>query len=62
LFSERIGFKAYYNKTYYAVKFPDFLNKDKHSRLPQVTKRLIRDCYFSSVKSGVKKPKNKPGG
>jgi transposase len=50
MFSEKLGFKAYYNKTYYDVKFLDFLNKDKKSHLPQVTKRLIHDCYFASVK------------
>jgi transposase len=41
LFSEKTGFKAYYDKTYHDVKFPEFLNKDKKSHLPQVTKRLI---------------------
>jgi hypothetical protein len=29
LFNEKIGFKAYYDKQYYEVKFPGFLNKDK---------------------------------
>jgi hypothetical protein len=37
LFSEKIGFKAYYDKKYYGVKFLDFLNKGKKSYLPQVT-------------------------
>jgi hypothetical protein len=51
LFSEKIGFKAYYDKTYYGVKFLDFLNNDKKSHLPQVTKRLIHDFFFASVKA-----------
>jgi transposase len=42
LFSEKIGFKAYYDKRYYDVKFPEFLNKGKKSYLPQVTKRRWR--------------------
>jgi transposase len=50
LFSEKIGFKAYYDKTYHEVKFPEYLNKDKKSHLPQVTKRLIYDSFFASVK------------
>jgi hypothetical protein len=50
LFSEKIGFKACYDRQYYGVKFPEFLNKDKKSRLPEVTKRLIHDSFFSSVK------------
>jgi hypothetical protein len=28
----------------------DFLNKDKKSYLPQVTKRLIHDSFFARVK------------
>jgi hypothetical protein len=51
LFSEKIGFKAYYDKTYYDVKFPEFLNKGRQSRLPQVTKRLIHGSFFASVKA-----------
>jgi hypothetical protein len=51
LFSEKLGFKAYYHKTSYNVTFLDFLNKGKQSYLPQVTKRLIHDCFFSSVKN-----------
>ncbi|MDR1317513.1 MAG: hypothetical protein LBK13_11645, partial [Spirochaetales bacterium] len=51
LFSEKIGFKAYYDKTYHDVKFPEFLNKGKKSHLPQVTKRLIYDSFFASVKA-----------
>jgi hypothetical protein len=50
LFSEKIGFKVYYDKTCCEVKFPAFLNKDKKSHLPQVTKRLIHDSFFASVK------------
>ncbi|MFP3089619.1 hypothetical protein LQZ21_04765 [Treponema sp. TIM-1] len=50
LFSEKIGFKAYYDKKYYRVKFFDFLNKDKKSHLPQVTKRFIHDSFFAEVK------------
>jgi hypothetical protein len=34
LFSEKIGFKAYYDKRYYGVKFLDFLNNNKKSHLP----------------------------
>ena len=51
LFSEKTGFKAYYDKVYYEVKFLDFLNKDKRFPLPQVTGRLIYDCSFSGVKT-----------
>jgi hypothetical protein len=40
LFGEKIGFKVYYD-----VKFPEFLNKDKKSHMPQVTKRLIHDSF-----------------
>jgi hypothetical protein len=47
----RIGFKAYYNKQCYGVQFFDFLNKDKTSHLPQVTKRLIHDSFFADVKA-----------
>jgi hypothetical protein len=50
LFSEKIGFKAYYDKTYHDVKFPAFLNKDKKSHLPQVAKRLVYGSFFASVK------------
>jgi hypothetical protein len=50
LFSEKIGFKAYYDKKYYAVNFPEFLNKDKKAHLPQVIKRLIHDSFFAGAK------------
>jgi hypothetical protein len=32
-------------------KFSGFLNKDKKSRLPEVTKRLIHDSFFASAKT-----------
>lgn len=51
LFSEKIGFKAYYDKKYYGVKFLEFLNKDKPSHLPEVTKRLIHDSFLADVKT-----------
>ena len=51
LFSEKIGFKAYYDKTYYDVKFPEFLNNGKKSYLPQVTERLIHDSFFAGAKA-----------
>jgi transposase len=51
LFSEKIGFKVYYDKKYYGVKFPEFLNKDKKSHMPQVTKRLIHDSFFAGAKN-----------
>jgi hypothetical protein len=51
LFNEKIGFKAYYDKKYYVLKFPGFLNKDKKSHLPEVTKRLIHDSFFASAKT-----------
>jgi transposase len=51
LFSEKIGFKVYYDKKYYNVKFPEFLNKDKKTHMPQVTQRLIHDSFFASVKA-----------
>jgi hypothetical protein len=51
LFSEKIGFKAYCDKTYYPVEFPEFLNKGVCSHLPQVTKRLLYDCFLASVKT-----------
>jgi hypothetical protein len=51
LFSEKTGFKAHYDKKYYRVKFPEFLNKDKKSHMPQIIKRLIHDSFFVSVKT-----------
>jgi hypothetical protein len=51
LFSEKIGFKAYYDKTCRDVKFPEFLNKGKKPYLPQVTKRLIYDSFFAGAKA-----------
>jgi hypothetical protein len=41
LFSEKTGFKAYCDKTCHDVKFPEFLNKDKKSHLPQVANALF---------------------
>jgi hypothetical protein len=53
LFSKKIGFKAYYDKTYYGVNFPDFLNKGKNHichRLP--------DGLFTTPSSPTSKPRN----
>jgi hypothetical protein len=33
------------------VKFSEFLNKGKQSRLPQVAKRLIHGSFFAGVKA-----------
>jgi hypothetical protein len=51
LISEKTGFKAYYDKKYYNVKFPEFLNKGKISHMPQGAKRLIHDSFFTDVKT-----------
>jgi hypothetical protein len=51
MFSEKTGFKAYCDKKYYGVKFPEFLNKDKKPHMPQVAKRLISDSFFANAKT-----------
>jgi hypothetical protein len=50
LFSEKIGFKACYDKKYCGVRFPESLNKEKKSHMPQVAKRLISDSFFAGAK------------
>jgi hypothetical protein len=55
--NEETGKRTYCDKKYYGVKFPEFLNKGKKSNMPQVTKRLIHDSFFASVKT----PEPAPG-
>jgi hypothetical protein len=50
-FYEKTGFKAYYDKQYQEVKFPEFLNKGKKSHLPEGAKRLIHDFFFAGAKA-----------
>jgi transposase len=50
LFSEKLGFKAYYNKTLYPVKFIEHLSVDGQTHLPEVTRRLLYLCFFANVK------------
>jgi transposase len=50
IFSEKIGFKACYNKKYYPVKFLGFKGRKQISHLPEVTKRLMYECFYKSVK------------
>jgi hypothetical protein len=55
--SEKQGFRACYNKVFYPVKFIGFTGKKQHSSLPEVTKRLLFNCYFASVKNTAKADK-----
>jgi transposase len=50
LFSERLGFKAYYNKQYYPVSFQGLSNSRKTTHLPDVTKLLLQKYYFADGK------------
>jgi hypothetical protein len=50
LFSERIGFKAYYDKRYYPVELRGLSNSRKVTHLPEATKLLLRKHYFSEGK------------
>jgi transposase len=52
--SEKQGFRACYDKVYYPVKFIGFTGKKQDSYLPEVTKRLLFNCYFASVKNTAK--------
>jgi hypothetical protein len=55
LFSEKIGFKVYYDKRYYDVKFPEFLNKGK-----KLTCRRLPNALFTIPFSPASKPRNLP--
>jgi transposase len=48
LFSEKIGFRARYDKKYYPVKPLDFLNCTQ--RIPEVTQALLHTFYFADAK------------
>jgi transposase len=50
LFSEKIGFMACYNNTYYPVKFLEHLSEDGAVTLPEVTQRLLYLCYCEDAK------------
>jgi hypothetical protein len=50
LFSERIGFKAYYDKRYYPVELRGLSNSREAAHLPEATKLLLRKHYFSDGK------------
>jgi hypothetical protein len=47
LFSEKIGFQAYYEKTYYPVKFIGFGKGRKTTHVPDVVKILIQKNYYA---------------
>jgi hypothetical protein len=49
IFSERIGFRALYNKVLYPVKPLNYLNDNKH--LPEVTKALLHTHYLADGKT-----------
>jgi transposase len=49
MFSERLGFRALYNKTYYPVKPLDFLNNSQC--LPEVTRSLLFTFYLADGKT-----------
>jgi hypothetical protein len=53
LFSEKIGFKAYYDKRYYPVDFLGVSNSKKGSHIPDVTKQLIEKFYLSDGKEHI---------
>jgi transposase len=50
VFSEKIGFKVRYGKQYYPVKFLGFSGKKRFSHLPDVTKQLLKTCFYKNVK------------
>jgi transposase len=50
LFSEAIGFRAYYDKRYYPVELWGLTNGLKATHLPDVTKLLLQKYYFSDGK------------
>ena len=49
MFSERIGFRALYDKHYYPIKPLDFLNDSQG--LPEVTKSLLFTFYLADGKA-----------
>lgn len=49
IFSERLGFRALYNKKLYPVNPVDFLNNSE--RLPEVTKVLLQTHYLADGKA-----------
>jgi hypothetical protein len=53
LFSEKLRFKACYDKQYYSVDFLGLSNNRKGSHIPDVTKRLIEKFYFSDGKKST---------
>ncbi|MDR1301315.1 MAG: ISNCY family transposase, partial [Treponema sp.] len=50
LFSEKTGFKAYYDKRYYPVELQGLTKGRKDTHLPDVTKLLLQKYYFSDGK------------
>jgi hypothetical protein len=50
LFSEGIGFKAYYEKRYYPVKLQRLNNSRKTGHPSKVTKLLLQKYYFADGK------------
>ena len=50
LFSEKIGFKACYEKRYYPVELRGLTNSRKTGHLPEVTKLLLKKYYFADGK------------
>ncbi|GHU00547.1 hypothetical protein FACS1894142_8610 [Spirochaetia bacterium] len=50
VFSERLGFKAYYDKNYYQVIFKGSANNRGGAYLPNVTKALLQKYYLEDGK------------
>jgi transposase len=50
IFSERLGFKAYYDKRYYPVRLEGASNNRKMTHLPDVTKLLLQKYYLADGK------------
>ena len=48
--SEKIGFKAYYDKRYYPVEFLGLSNARKTTHIPDVTKLLLQKYYVADGK------------
>jgi hypothetical protein len=51
LFSHKIGFMAWYNKTYHPVSLLGFSNRRGDIHVPDVTKALLHRHYLTDGKS-----------
>jgi transposase len=54
LFSEKIGFKVYYEHAYYPVKYLEYLHEDGAEDLPKVTNLLVNLCYYEDAKKNYR--------